>query len=529
MLMIITELIKDKNRHQEYLEAPMLSERKSYLEYLRSKGYKDDYLKKTSLFLLRIVRILPIDNKPLVFEAVSVSIKCFCQENQLGITSEKHMVRTAMKWTRFIGLSNLDGLMEAPVLNSLFPRRQSRVKMASAPMLAEREAFLKHSRNLGYSDNYLRLMAYIQLHVVQNLSVCTRISFSTKEIILSAEKYAYGGKQSDSNVIYRKGVFTRVAMSWLDFLGIQVTKNTSFCFNEYAEEYLRFLSDEKNYSKHTIKGKRKVLCCMLPVLGQIHPELFTMQPEHIDIFLTSIHKEWNISRRTLAEYISHLRSFLQYAATQNWCSDKLSLALKLPRLYSEEGLPFAPEKEQVLGAVQFYSDFNSKTNIRNYAIMILLSVYGIRTHELINLQLNDIDWDKETILFRRSKGERAQVFPLTVNVGNAIIRYLTEVRINDSSQKSLFQCMVPPYRGLSHNAVYPIVSKALRGQGMELRHYGPHALRHWTATRLVNEGFPLYNVSRQLGHESLDSTRIYAKVNLKTLSMVAEMNWEDLL
>lgn len=158
MLMIITELIKDKNRHQEYLEAPMLSERKSYLEYLRSKGYKDDYLKKTSLFLLRIVRILPIGNKPLAFKTVSVSIKCFCQESQLGITSEKHMVRTAMKWIRFIGLSNLDGLMESPVLNSLFPRRQSRVRMASAPMLAEREAFLKHSRNLGYSDNYLRLM-----------------------------------------------------------------------------------------------------------------------------------------------------------------------------------------------------------------------------------------------------------------------------------------------------------------------------------------------------------------------------------
>ena len=226
--MIITELIKDKSRHQEYLEAPMLSERESYLEYLRSKGGKDDYLKKTSLFLLRIVRILPIDNKPLVFETVSVSIKCFCQQNQLGITSEKHMIRTAMKWIRFIGLSNLDGLMEAPVLNSLFPRRQSRVKMASAPMLVEREAFLKHSRNLGYSDNYLRLMAYIQLHVVQNLSVCTRISFSAKEIISSAEKYACRGKQTDSNVIYRKGVFTRVAMNWLDFLGIQVTKSTSF-------------------------------------------------------------------------------------------------------------------------------------------------------------------------------------------------------------------------------------------------------------------------------------------------------------
>lgn len=175
--MIITELIKDKNRHQEYLEAPMLSERNSYLEYLRNKGYRDGYLKKTSLFLLRIVRILPIDNKPLVFETVSASIKCFCQENRLGTVSEKHIIRTAMKWIRFIGLSDLDGLMEAPVLNSLFSRCQSRVKMASAPMLTEREAFLKHSRKQGYSDYYLRQMAYIQVRVVRILSVCTKTFF----------------------------------------------------------------------------------------------------------------------------------------------------------------------------------------------------------------------------------------------------------------------------------------------------------------------------------------------------------------
>lgn len=160
-------------------------------------------------------------------------------------------------------------------------------------------------------------------------------------------KYACGGKQTDSNVIYRKGYLQELLWAGLIFRHTSHQEHF-FCFNEYAEEYLRFLSDEKNYSKHTIKGKRKVLCCMLPVLGQIHPELFSMQPKHIDMFFTRIHKEWYINRRTLAEYISHLRSFLRYAATQSWCSDKLSLALKAPRLYSEDGLPSAPEKEHVL-------------------------------------------------------------------------------------------------------------------------------------------------------------------------------------
>ncbi len=530
--MIITEFIKDKRRLKDYLEAPMLSERNSYLEYLRSKGYKDDYLQRTSMFLLRIVHVLPTrvkSNDILTFEEVNESVKSFCSENHLGVFTRNKIVSTAIKWLRFIGLSNRDGLLEAPVLDSLFPRRQSRSKMASAPMLAEREAYLKHSRKLGYSDNYLRMMAYIQLYTIQNLLAGNKSSFSEEEIIAGAAKYACGGKKSDSNTVYRKGIFKRIAISWLEYLGLHIRKPVPYSFCDYAEEYLKFLSDEKNYSKHTIEGRRKTLRRMLSTLGKIHSELGTMQPKHIDLLLDNIQKRGNIGRKTLAGYICCLRWFFQYAATQGWCSDKLSGALIPPRLYSEDGLPFAPNEEQVSGAIQFYSASEDKASIRNYAIMVLLSVYGIRTHELVSLQLDDIDWDKETIMFHRAKGERPQVFPLTANAGNAIIDYLTKARVNDPTQKSLFQCMVPPYRGITSAAVYPIISKALRSQGIELRHYGPHALRHWTATRLINKGFPLYNISRQLGHERPNSTRVYAKVDLNTLSMVAKMNWEDLL
>lgn len=530
--MIITEFIKDKKRLKAYFEAPMLPERNSYLEYLRSKGYKDDYLQKTSMFLLRIVHILPAcvkSNDIFTFEEVSESVESFCKENHLGASTRNQIISTAMKWLRFIGLSNRDGLLEAPVLDSLFSHQQSRSKMASAPMLAEREAYLKHSRDLGYSDNYLKMMAYIQLYTIQNLFIGNKKSFSEEEIMVGASKYACGGKKSDNNTIYREGIFKRIATGWLEYLGLHKQKPVAYSFCDYAEKYLTFISDEKNYSKHTIEGRRKALRRMLSALGKIHPELDTMLPKHIDLLLDNIHKEWNIGRKTLAAYICCLRWFLQYAATQSWCSDRLSGVLTPPRLYSEDGLPFAPNKEQVFAAIQYYSASEDKTSIRNYAIMVLLSVYGIRTQELVSLQLDDIDWDKETIMFHRAKGERPQVFPLTANVGNAIIYYLTKVRVNDSAQKSLFQCMVPPFRGITSAAVYPIISKALRSQGIKLRHYGPHALRHWTATRLINKGFPLYNISRQLGHERLDSTRVYAKVDLNTLSMVAKMNWEDLL
>ncbi|MDR1338958.1 MAG: tyrosine-type recombinase/integrase [Prevotellaceae bacterium] len=62
-----------------------------------------------------------------------------------------------------------------------------------------------------------------------------------------------------------------------------------------------------------------------------------------------------------------------------------------------------------------------------------------------------------------------------------------------------------------------------------MRHYGPHSLRHGCATRLINLGFSLKEVADQLGHQQLDTTRIYAKVDINNLRKVADMNWEGIL
>lgn len=89
--------------------------------------------------------------------------------------------------------------------------------------------------------------------------------------------------------------------------------------------------------------------------------------------------------------------------------------------------------------------------------------------------------------------------------------------------------MDAPYRPVSTSAVYKIVSDSLRQQDIVLKHYGAHCLRHGSATLLVNSGFTMKEVSDYLGHQSLDTTRIYAKVDLLSLRKVADMNWEGLL
>jgi len=96
------------------------------------------------------------------------------------------------------------------------------------------------------------------------------------------------------------------------------------------------------------------------------------------------------------------------------------------------------------------------------------------------------------------------------------------------SSRSIFICRKAPYRSLTAPAIYQIV-KGRWGSRCKIKHYGPHSLRHACATHLINEGISLKKISDHLGHQSLDTTRIYAKVNLTELRKVADFDIGGLL
>ena len=89
--------------------------------------------------------------------------------------------------------------------------------------------------------------------------------------------------------------------------------------------------------------------------------------------------------------------------------------------------------------------------------------------------------------------------------------------------------MRSPYRALKRAAIYQIVSKRLRPLCTNIKHYGPHALRHACATHLINKGVSLKEISDHLGHQGLETTRIYTKVDLTNLRKVAEFKLGGIL
>ena len=153
----------------------------------------------------------------------------------------------------------------------------------------------------------------------------------------------------------------------------------------------------------------------------------------------------------------------------------------------------------------------------------------MRRSEVAGLKLQDIDWKNEQIYLRRAKRSKPQVFPLSKTVGEAILRYLKEVRPRHCKLKELFIIRRSPYKALAATNIYAIVNRRLKPLNLPIKHHGPHALRHACATHLINEGFTLKEISDHLGHQELETTRIYTKVDLVNLRKVADQNWEGLL
>jgi integrase/recombinase XerD len=165
----------------------------------------------------------------------------------------------------------------------------------------------------------------------------------------------------------------------------------------------------------------------------------------------------------------------------------------------------------------------SPVQIRTHCAILLCAVYGLRVGEVSRLRLEDIDWAEEKIAVRRSKQRRIQTYPLTTEVGNALLRYLKEVRPR-CTQREVLLTLRRPYRSVSVGALSTMTQKLQKRLGLKLKRYGSHVLRHACATHLLAQGLTLKEVGDHLGHVSVAATRIYAKVDLTTLREVAALD-----
>jgi site-specific recombinase XerD len=193
---------------------------------------------------------------------------------------------------------------------------------------------------------------------------------------------------------------------------------------------------------------------------------------------------------------------------------------------ADETVPKGLKREDVLRLLASVQG-DRPVDKRDRAILMLLVTYGLRAGEVAGLRLDDLDWENEIIRVRCPKPGRTHVWPLSPDIGNAILRYIRDARPTVLG-RSLFFTSHAPIRPLGGKNLGQIVRDRLTSIGVVSGRRGTHALRHAAAQHLLDQGMSMKVIGDFLGHRNPSSTAIYAKVNLAALREVAALDLEGL-
>jgi site-specific recombinase XerD len=381
------------------------------------------------------------------------------------------------------------------------------------PLLAERERFLLHCAEQGYTRNGLQKIAWTLRTIAKSSIVRQR---RVRRVDLASLVSAHRPST--------RALLVDFATRWFSLMGqpeLEVPPESPFAAQINAFE--NFVRHEHGLSELTIVMRRYQLSRFLRMLQRANQlrSLSDITPRHIDRYLIEAsQRSW--SRRTLSTVASTLRSFFHYAEAQHWCQSGLAAAIDSPRLYAQEGVPRGPEWAQVQALIASIRG-DDPVSIRDRVVVMLLALYGLRRSEVAGLLLEDLDWQNELIRITRSKQRRIQQYPLMAPVGDALVRYLQHARPRYDCRQ-VFLAIKPPIRALSEDSISAIVRWRLRAIGVKGIPCGSHSLRHAFARHLLAKGFSFKQIGDQLGHRRAATTSIYAKVDLKGLRQVAELS-----
>ena len=322
--------------------------------------------------------------------------------------------------------------------------------------------------------------------------------------------------------------FLGQARRWFRFTGwLEPHRPRVTRFSPAIAAFAAYMRDEQGLSPNTISGRVALLHDILPRTPGPRGSLRTITVQDVDRVLTSKYTLKRYGRATIQTQACGLRAFFRFAERKGWCRAGLAAAIQSPRVYSNESVPFGPSWGDVRRLLATTAG-NQSSHIRNRAVMLLLSVYGLRAGEVVRLRLDDFDWQGERLRIRRPKQRKAQEFPLVRVVGDAVLRYLKHARPATPLREVFVTCR-PPYRPLRSGTLWPVVARPLRALQIKLPHHGPHCLRHACATHLLNGGLSLKEIGDQLGHTHPDTTRIYAKTDIPHLREVGRIDLRGLL
>ena len=285
------------------------------------------------------------------------------------------------------------------------------------------------------------------------------------------------------------------------------------------EDFVQYLSQERGLSQETLVRYSVLIRCFLTGhFGKNPIQMEILKATDVTRFMLGYVPM--VKRSTARLMATCLRSFFRYLRMSGIITIDLAQFVPTVADWRMSDIPKFLEPEEVQLLLD-HCDQKSKAGQRDYAILLLLSRLGLRAGEVAKMKLDDINWESGEILIQ-GKGPHTDRFPLPHDVGNALAIYLQQSRPSCSTRR-VFVRLKAPYQGFSSSvAICDLVRRALLRADLHPAHKGAHLLRHSLARQMLCQGASLVEIGDVLRHRLVQTTEIYAKVDMRALQSLAQ-------
>ena len=290
-----------------------------------------------------------------------------------------------------------------------------------------------------------------------------------------------------------------------------MNKNLGYYIRDFLDNYLKLV---RNCSRNTILSYRDTIKLFLIFNQEVNHlktenmNLELLNKDNILSFLSWLESDRKCSMNTRNQRLACLKSFCRFILDQDPVNlEYIQNVFYIPfKKYTRKEIEFLSKEE--MGDLLRKPDASSKTGRKALIILTLLYDAGLRISELINLKVEDIDLTNEIARIKviKSKNNKSRQIPITENTKNLLKEFIKE---KDSDDYLIVSNKKDKY---TPNGIRKIIKKYTDECNI---HVTPHTFRHTKASHLVETNIPIIYIRDFLGHESIETTMIYAKINSK--------------
>jgi site-specific recombinase XerD len=278
-------------------------------------------------------------------------------------------------------------------------------------------------------------------------------------------------------------------------------------YDRYLQQVCGLAEQTRRERRHDVREFLK------PAFGHGRVRPRKLRPKHIRQFMARRTGEVGSSR--LRSAACTLRSFLRFLHVNGLADERLIGAVACPASTPRNPLPQTLTEAQVRMFLRRGFDRLRPVGRRDFTMALCLCRLGLRAGELARLELQDVNWQNQTLRLRQTKSRRERVLPLPAEVAQAMAQYLSQARPTTTSQRLFARHRLA---GAPSQGVHLVLSAMRRGfRRAGLGSLGVHQLRHTFATRMHCRGVDLKRIADLLGHKILDTTARYARVDFEQL------------